>query len=34
MRKGVKVNFDTAAWHDVAVGDRGSNIKVENTAVK
>ena len=34
MRKGVKVNFDTAAWHDVSVGARGGDIKVNQTTVK
>ena len=27
--KGVKVNFDTAAWRDVSVGDNGGEIKLK-----
>jgi hypothetical protein len=34
MRKGVKVNFDTAAWRDVAVGNKGSEINLEKTIIR
>ncbi len=34
MRKGVKINFDTAAWHDVSVGNRGSEINLQQNAIK
>lgn len=32
MRKGVKINFDTAAWRDV--GNRGGEINVQQNAVQ
>ncbi|MDA3923516.1 MAG: PEGA domain-containing protein [Kiritimatiellae bacterium] len=37
MRKGVKVNFDTAAWRDVSVGDKKAgdvNVGVGTTVVR
>ncbi len=37
MRKGVKVNFDTAAWRDVSIGDKKGgdvNVGVGTTVVK
>jgi hypothetical protein len=34
MRKGVKVNFDTAAWRDVSVGNRGNEINLEKKEIK
>jgi hypothetical protein len=34
MRKGVKVNFDTAAWRDVSVGNRGNEINLEKKELK
>ena len=37
MRKGVKVNFDTSAWRDVAIGDNKGgdvNVGVGTTVVK
>lgn len=33
MRKGVKVNFDTAAWRDVSVGNKGNEINLEKKEV-
>jgi hypothetical protein len=27
--KGIKVNFDTAAWRDVSVGNKGGEINLE-----
>ena len=32
--KGVKVNFDTAAWRDVSVGNKGSEINFEKKEIK
>ena len=32
MRKGVKINFDTAAWRDV--GNRGGDINLQQNAIK
>ena len=32
MRKGIKVNFDTAAWRDV--GNRGDAINIQQNAVQ
>lgn len=34
MRKGIKVNFDTAAWRDVAVGNRGNEINFEKKELR
>lgn len=34
LRKGIKVNFDTAAWRDVAVGARGDAINVQQNQVR
>lgn len=34
MRKGVKINFDTAAWRDVAVGNRGNEINLEKKEIR
>jgi len=34
MRKGVKVNFDTAAWRDVSVGNKGSEINLEKNVIR
>ncbi len=34
MRKGVKINFDTSAWRDVAVGNRGSEINLEKKEIR
>ena len=33
-QKGVKVNFDTAAWRDVSVGNKGSEINLEKKEVQ
>lgn len=32
--KGVKVNFDTAAWRDVSVGNKGSEINLEKNELQ
>jgi len=32
MRKGIKINFDTAAWRDV--GNRGSEINLQQNAIR
>jgi hypothetical protein len=32
--KGFKVNFDTAAWRDVAVGNKGNEINLEKKEIK
>lgn len=32
--KGVKVNFDTAAWRDVSVGNKGSEINLEKKEIQ
>jgi len=32
MRKGVKINFDTAAWRDV--GNRGSEINLQQNTIR
>lgn len=34
MRKGVKINFDTAAWRDVAIGNRGNEINLEKKEIR
>ena len=34
MRKGVKVNFDTAAWRDVSVGNKGNEINLEKKEIR
>ncbi len=34
MRKGIKVNFDTAAWQDVSIGNRGSDINLQQNAIQ
>ncbi len=33
MRKGVKINFDTAAWRDVSVGNKGNEINLEKKEI-
>ena len=33
-RKGIKVNFDTAAWRDVAIGNRGNEINMEKKEIR
>lgn len=30
-KKGIKINFDTQGWRDVAIGDRGTDINMEKT---
>lgn len=32
--KGIKVNFDTAAWRDVSVGNKGSEINLEKKEIQ
>ncbi|MGE4488565.1 MAG: PEGA domain-containing protein [Kiritimatiellales bacterium] len=32
--KGIKVNFDTAAWRDVSVGNKGSEINLEKNELR
>jgi len=32
--KGVKVNFDTAAWRDVAIGNKGNEINLEKKEIQ
>ena len=32
--KGVKVNFDTAAWRDVSVGNKGSEVNLEKNVLE
>ncbi len=32
--KGVKINFDTAAWRDVSVGNKGSEINLEKKEIQ
>ncbi len=32
--KGVKVNFDTAAWRDVSIGNKGSEINLEKKEIQ
>jgi len=32
--KGIKVNFDTAAWRDVAVGNKGNEINLDKKEIK
>ncbi|MDD4101086.1 MAG: PEGA domain-containing protein, partial [Kiritimatiellae bacterium] len=34
MRKGIKVNFDTAAWQDVSIGNRGNDINLQQNAIQ
>lgn len=34
MRKGVKINFDTAAWRDVSVGNKGNEINLEKKEIR
>jgi len=34
LRKGVKINFDTAAWRDVSVGNRGNEINLEKKEIR
>ena len=34
MRKGVKVNFDTSAWRDVAIGNRGTEVNLEKHEIQ
>ena len=33
MRKGIKINFDTAAWRDVSVGNKGNEINLEKKEI-
>ncbi len=32
--KGVKVNFDTSAWRDVSVGNKGGEINLEKNELQ
>ena len=34
MRKGVKINYDTSAWRDVAIGNRGNEINLEKKEIR
>ena len=34
LRKGVKINFDTSAWRDVAIGNRGGEINMQQNTIK
>lgn len=33
-QKNVKVNFDTAAWHDVAIGQSGNEVNLEKKVIQ
>jgi len=34
MRKGVKINFDTSAWRDVAIGNKGNDVTLEKHVIQ